>query len=148
MGKPVSGVFRHWRTQINFSPDHVSTASIVTEIDLSSVKLENPMQAAALVSRAWFDVDRYPAARFIAPDVRMLSGGGYLARGQLQLKGVTRPVDLRFDWRDDGESAHLSGKATVNRTWFRVGDGDWLTDSQVAFDVDVSVDAHLRAPEL
>ena len=79
MEQLASGVFRRWQTQINFSPDRLSTASIVAEIDPAGVTLENSTQAAALLSQAWFDVDRYPTARFIALDVRALSGGGITA---------------------------------------------------------------------
>lgn len=98
----------------------------------------------ALRGHEWFDTRRFRKARYQAQRFRALGEGRFSAEGRLTLKGITRPVRFVFSWTERGQGARLRGRATLKRTDFRVGEGEWASDETVALVVDVEVDLRLR----
>ena len=47
-----------------------------------------------LRSADFFDVGRYPAIRFTSSAIAADGPGRYLVRGQIEIRGVTRPIEL------------------------------------------------------
>jgi polyisoprenoid-binding protein YceI len=56
------------------------------------------------------------------------------------LKGVRRPVVLPFTLAVSGGEAKMQGSATLDRTAFNVGSGQWSSPDEVAKAVTVVVD--------
>ena len=77
-----------------------------------------------LLGASFFDVAKFPQARFTAARFRALGGNRYAADGSLSLRGTSKPVTLEFTWTP-GARPVLAGKATVSRLAFGVGGGDW-----------------------
>ncbi len=65
---------------------------------------------------------------------------GWVAAGELSLKGITLPVELAFQFAEDGESASFTGTADLKRLDFNVGTGDWTDTRWVGNEVRVKVD--------
>ena len=93
----------------------------------------------------WFSLGKWPEARFNAEQI-VRSGEGYAASGTLTLRGVTRPVVLKFRWTPaaGSESARLVGSAALERLAFGVGQGEWQDMAYVGNPVTVQVDIRLR----
>ncbi|MDE2488790.1 MAG: YceI family protein [Alphaproteobacteria bacterium] len=62
----------------------------------------------------------------------------YLAHGVLQLRGVSRPQELAFRLAIDGDKARANGSATLDRTAFGVGQGDFAATDQIPGKVSVT----------
>lgn len=73
-----------------------------------------------------------------------MSGEGYLAQGTLTLRGVARPVPVRFTFERlaDG-GARLTGSTTLSRLEFGVGQGEWTSTEWIGDAVEVSFDLRL-----
>lgn len=83
--------------------------------------------ASHLKSKDFFDVDSHPTARFVSTHV-MPASGGATVHGDLTIKGVTRPVELRVQFVGAGANP-MSKKlnfgfhatATIMRSEFGLG---------------------------
>ena len=67
---------------------------------------------------------------------------GFEALGKLTIRGVTRDTRVPFTFRTATENGaavgYMSGKTTLHRLDFGVGQGDWKATDQVGNDVEVS----------
>jgi polyisoprenoid-binding protein YceI len=68
-------------------------SSLTGAAKVASVDVKDENLAAHLASPEFFDVERYPELRFVSTDV---TGGGedLTVRGEITIKGVTKPVEL------------------------------------------------------
>lgn len=140
----VEGAFRRFTADIRFSPDALDRSRVSVTIDVASVDTGDPQRDQALPGYDFFDVDDHPRATFVAERFEHRGGDRYLARGQLTLRGVTRPVDLPFELDIDGESARVRGETSLDRTAFGVGQGEFAATDQVPAQVKIEVDIRAR----
>ena len=145
-GQPVTGEFRRWTARIRFSPDALEASSVEVTIDPSSIDSGDAQRDATLPTEDWLNTSAFPKAVFKAEQFRK-TAAGYVASGRLSLKGQTRPVRLEFNVKINGDTATASGRATVDRTAFGVGQGEYAGVDQIPANVDVKFDltAHRSA---
>jgi polyisoprenoid-binding protein YceI len=78
----------------------------------------------------WFDAEHYPQAVFKSTSIKRVANNRYQAQGTLQLRGKVQPVVLDFNLNIKGNKATAQGTASLDRTAFGVGQGEWAaTDS-------------------
>jgi polyisoprenoid-binding protein YceI len=136
-GEVFVGTLPGFSTRLRFDPAKLDAASLDVTIPLSDASIDNPDGTDALRGRDFFDVARFPQARFVARDFRRLDGNRYAADGTLTLRGASRPVTLEFTW-SPGARPVLAGSATVRRLDFGVGGGDWADTGLIPDEVAVS----------
>jgi polyisoprenoid-binding protein YceI len=71
-------------------------SSVLAEIDLASIDTGNEERDGDLRSARFFDVERYPTMTYRSKAVRP-EGGVFVIEGELNLRGVTRDVDLHVE---------------------------------------------------
>ena len=91
---------------------------------------------------------KFPQAHFTASQINR-TPAGYEAVGKLTIRGVTRDMRVPFTFRTATENGaatgYMSGKTSVRRLDYGVGQGDWKATDQVADEVDVSFALRLTA---
>ena len=136
----LAGRFTRFQTAIQFDPDSPAGGEIHAAIDLSSVTTKNDDANGNLPSASWFDIKSHPVAMFSATNISA-QGDGYLAQGELTLKGITNPADMRFTLDVNGDTARAEGTVTLSRMDYKVGTGsDFATEDWVRFPVTVNID--------
>jgi polyisoprenoid-binding protein YceI len=130
-GEALQGRFDRWRAEIVFSPQALDRSKVTVTIDLASVETGDAQRDAALPSPDWFDTAAHPQAVFTATKFEKTGPDRYLAHGTLQLRGVTRPQALAFRLKIDGDRAQATGSASLDRTAFGVGQGDFKGTDQI-----------------
>ncbi|WP_147652500.1 YceI family protein [Vulcaniibacterium gelatinicum] len=123
-GETFTGRFPDFSTRLRFDPKQLGQARLDVAIPLASATTGVADFDAELHGGAFFDVSRFPQARYTATRFRALGGNRYAADGVLTLRGVSKPVTLTFTWTP-GAKPVLAGKATVKRLEFGVGGGEW-----------------------
>lgn len=123
-GEVFVGRFPGFQTRLTFDPQALDMARLDVAIPLGGADTENLERDDTLKGGDFFDVARFPQARFSAGTFRSLGGNRYAADGTLSLRGVGKPVTLTFEWTP-GANPVLTGKATVRRLQFGIGGGDW-----------------------
>jgi cytochrome b561/polyisoprenoid-binding protein YceI len=144
-GEPVDGRFARWTANILFSPDALDASKIDVGIDLGSVDTGDGQRDGTLTGSDFFDTGRFARATYRASKFKALGGNRYRADGTLTLRGVSKSVPLNFTLDIDGDKARAKGSATIDRTSFGVGQGDYAGTSEIAGPVAVSFDFQATA---
>ncbi|MFI8719203.1 YceI family protein [Stenotrophomonas sp. NPDC077464] len=142
-GEVFTGSFPGFSTRISFDPANPAAGTLDVTIPLAGAKTGNGDRDSTLQTADFFDVARFATARYTAKGFTR-SGDKYVANGTLELRGVSKPVTFTFDWTP-GANPVLTGKATVKRLDFGVGQGDWKDTRNIPDDTAISTRVKLQA---
>ena len=123
MVSKIRGKFDNFSGAIVVAED--GAPSVHAEIAVDSVNTGNDQRDGHVKSAAFFDVEQYPVATFTSGAVES-NGDNYVLRGELTLKGVTRPVALDLDFygvnpgMGHGEVAGFEASVVLNRKDFGI----------------------------
>lgn len=136
MGAEVTGSFANWTAEIQFdeAPTEGSHGTVTVSIDTASLTLGSVTKQA--LEAEFFDATTHPTATFQAEILP--APEGYFAEGTLALRGVDQPVTLLFTLQIDGDSARMTGTATLDRRDFGMGQS-YGDETSVGFTVGVQV---------
>jgi polyisoprenoid-binding protein YceI len=147
LGGVFRGRFRDVQAQLLARDD---LARLEGTAKVASVDVNDENLAAHLQSPDFFDAERYPELRFAASDI-VLDGETVRVRGEITIKGVTRPVEVTGTISAPLTDAYgrerigLRLSTTVDRTDFGL---DWNMplpngDPALANDVVIVADLYL-----
>ncbi|HRD72203.1 MAG TPA: YceI family protein [Aquimonas sp.] len=128
-GEHFPGTFKQFAPRISFDPASATGQFDVT-IDLGSSSTDDSEWDSYLHGSNFFAVKTAPIARYRAERFEP-SAEGFVAHGELSLRGKTNPVDLRFTWAGDPSESVLDGEASLQRLDFNVGGGEWAEDETI-----------------
>jgi cytochrome b561/polyisoprenoid-binding protein YceI len=144
-GDAVQGRFNSWKADILFSPDALAKSKVTVTIDMTSAKTGDEQRDASLPSGDWFDAATHPKAVFTATSFEKTGEGAYVAHGALDMRGVKKPIDLPFKLKIVGDKAQMSGEASLDRTLFGVGQGEFTATDQVPAKVTIRVQLNAQS---
>ncbi len=103
--------------QVVFDMNSIATTSTGKGNDADTTS----KMAGHLKSDAFFDVAKYPEAKFVITSAAKESGTTYLVTGDLTIKGKTAPASFPVQVTQSAdEKAVISGTATIDRTVYDV----------------------------
>jgi cytochrome b561/polyisoprenoid-binding protein YceI len=137
-GQPIEGQFKRWDGDILFSPDALDKSKLTIRVDLASASTGDDQRDATLPTPDWFDATAYPTAVFTASRFKAMGRDRFVTNGTLTLRGVTKPVAVGFTLKITGDQAVAQGSATVDRTAFGVGQGEWAATDEIPAEVKLS----------
>ena len=91
----VQGRFAKLTGSLHADATDVSKSNIKVTTDASSVDTAVAPRDADLRSPNFFDVAKYPEITFAGTSIKK-DGNGYVAVGDLTIKGIAKPVTIRF----------------------------------------------------
>lgn len=141
-GAPFSGAFRRFGGEVCLAGDAV--ASIDVHLEPASVDTGLPELDTALGAGEFFSVNEHPSARFVSDRIERTEKG-FVARGTLTLKGISRPMDVAFTLEQVSDGYTVSGALVFNRLDFNVGTGQWSNTAWLGADVRVTYEARLSS---
>ena len=139
----VDGTFKSFNGSINTNNDDFSDASISFEIDVNSINTDNQKRDGHLKSEDFFYTEKYPKMTFHSTSFRKIKGNKYRLKGNLTMRGVTKPItlDVKFGGiANDGYGNTKAGfiiKGVINRIDFGVAwnakteHGGWTVGEEV-----------------
>lgn len=140
LGVNFEGRFRKWRANVVFRPADLAKSKAELDIDLASIDLASDDSENEVKGPLWFDMAKFPTARFVSTAIRSTGTDRYEVAGRLSLKGTTKDVVVPIALRKDaGGNTVAEGSFTVNRMEFRIGEGLWADPATVANEVAVRV---------
>jgi len=145
-GQPVEGRFDRFTAEIVLDPAALADSRIDVVIDTASIATGHKDRDAALRSASFFEVERWPTARFTSEEIVPEQGDRYLARGQLTIRDVTREATLPFELTigpdpdaADGMRAAAQGELSIARLDYGVGQGDFASTRTVGDEVVIRI---------
>jgi polyisoprenoid-binding protein YceI len=124
MVSKVRGRFTTFEGQIVTAENPLDSRATAT-IDLSSVDTGSETRDNDLRSENFFDAATHPKMTYHSTAIRP-DGDDYVVTGDLTIRGITRPVDLRVEVNGfgadpfGGTRAGFSARGEINRTDFGV----------------------------
>lgn len=129
--------FTRWDATLNLDPRNPGAASLVAEVDATSIETDYPDPAtldfnATLRGETWLDTARHPKMIFRSTKVTLTGPRTATITGDLTLRGVTRPVTLeaRFNggyasnpYDPGGARTGFSARGVLNRGDFGIDYG-------------------------
>jgi polyisoprenoid-binding protein YceI len=141
-GARFTGHFERFTADIAFDPAAPADCRFDVTINTASAQTGESQRDGLLKGQDFFWVERYPAASFRGSGCQPTESGFELG-GELTLRGVTRPVSVRFDFEPGPDGSRLTGATTLRRLDFGVGQGEWAATQWVGGDVTVRFDLAL-----
>ncbi len=137
-GTAIEGRFQTWTADILFSPKALDRSRVKVVIDMGSAATGDAQRDSSLPGESWFAAATNPKATFTASRFEQVGADRYVAHGTLELRGVSKPVDLRFRLKISGDRAEMDGQASLDRTAFGVGQGTFAATDQIPSEVVVA----------
>jgi polyisoprenoid-binding protein YceI len=149
-GAQNKGKFTKFPTALDASVDGATASKLDVTVDMTSMDTGDKDRDDNLRGADLFDVAKFNQAHFVATQITK-TATGFDALGKLTLRGVTRDQHVPFTLRTANEQGHavlyLTGKTTIHRLDYGVGQGDWKSTEWVGNDVVVSYSVRLAAAQ-
>jgi polyisoprenoid-binding protein YceI len=120
MVSKVRGNFTKFEGQIVTARNPLESTATAT-IDTNSLSTGNPQRDADITGENFLDVAHHPTMTFQSTGIRA-SDGEFIVEGDLTIKGITKPVELRTEVNGfgpdpyGGTRAGFSATGEINRT--------------------------------
>jgi polyisoprenoid-binding protein YceI len=141
-GAKFTGAFRRFQVRFDFDEAKPAAGRLEVTVETKSVDTSDADRDGILRSRDFFWCEQYPEAVFHAEKFER-DGAGWRASGELALRGVTRPVAVRFELAPGPMQLVMKGAADLRRLEFGVGQGEWSSTEWVGEEVGVLFDLKL-----
>ena len=145
-GAKNEGQFKKFPVTFDFAPDNLAASRLDVTVQMSSMDSGDKERDDTLAGADLFAVAKFPEARFTSTQLNK-AAAGFEAVGKLTIRGTTRDARIPFTFRTTAEQGqpvgYLTGKATIRRLDFGVGQGDWKSTEWVGNDVIVSYSLRL-----
>lgn len=126
MGVPMKGQFAKVQPNISFDAAQLDKSKIQLKLDTQSLQGFGPEALQAGKGEEWLNTAKFPSAEFVANRISK-QGAGFIAEGNLTVKGITKPVKIAFEQQNNV----LKGRFQFNRTQYALGTGSWGDTSVV-----------------
>ena len=144
-GAEFEGAWESWSAVIQFAVNDLGNSLFDVTVDTASGNTEDADRDSTLRDPEWFDTIDFPEAYYRANSF-VQAGNGFVANGQLIIKGAATPATLTFTVEEDGNSRLLKGTAQLNRLEHNVGTGEWEDTEWIGADVRVEVHVEAAVP--
>ncbi|MFH7765712.1 YceI family protein [Acinetobacter sp. BSP-28] len=117
----VKGKFEQVQSSMRFDPAAPQNASAQFLMDVNSLSLSKPSLEDMIFGEDLFYVEKYPTATFNSHEFVSLGNNQYRIKGDLTLRGITRPVILDTSLKpnpSDPQLIDVQSKTVLNRSDF------------------------------
>jgi len=124
MVSKVHGRFTKWTGKLEVDDKNPANSRVEVQIDAASIDTQEAPRDAHLRSADFLEVEKYPYITFKSTSIEPVSKDRYKAKGDLTIRGVTRPVELDVEYAGrvkdpwGGERLGFSARTSLNRKEF------------------------------
>jgi polyisoprenoid-binding protein YceI len=151
MVSKIRGAFTNWTGTFELDEHDPGRFNVDVKIDAASIDTKEPSRDVHLRSADFFDVERFPHIGFRSTSLSR-AGEEYDVRGELTIRGITRPVSLHV--LDGGRARHpmlgdlragFSAHTSIQRADFGLTWNSVLESGGLALGDKVEIDIELQA---
>jgi polyisoprenoid-binding protein YceI len=137
--------------ELDFDPERPERSSVRATLDTPSIDTGQTMRDRHLRSADFLETEAFPTIEFASTAIEPRGGDRFTIRGDLTIRGVTRPVDLDAalggvvaDWQGGGRRAAFSARTTIDReefglTWnVALEQGGWLVSREIGIEIELA----------
>lgn len=135
-GIAVNGTFDGWRSELVFSPDKLGTSSLKSTIQVSSIKTGIGLRDEHLKGETYFHADSFKAIQVVSAKL-YLKGNDYAGLFHVTIKGVTKDIEIPFQFNQLADEAEFKGSFVLNRRDFGVGGKSLTMSDEVTVTIEI-----------
>ena len=151
MVSKVRGAFTKWSGTLQFDERAPEQAELDVTIDAASIDTHEKQRDDHLRSPDFFDAANHPSLTFRAKGAEKKGEGRYVVRGELTIRGTTRPVDLDVEYAGrakdpwGGERVAFEARTSINRKDFGLSWNQALETGGVLVGEKVEINLEVQA---
>lgn len=146
----VAGSFDKFKASIDINYEQPEKSSVTASVETASVNTANEARDKHLRSADFFDVEKYPEISFKSTKVKPLGDDTFEVSGNLNMKGVSKPVTFKVELLGTvvdpkaGEKAGFEAIFKIDRTQFGMEPSAFLGNEVT---LTIAVEAARAKPE-
>jgi polyisoprenoid-binding protein YceI len=141
-GVDFDGEWMLWSAEMRFDGDRLDDSSFDVNVVVSGVETNDDDRDQTLLDMEWFDATAHPEVFYRAVEFAETEDG-YVAYGNIIVKGLAFPASLNFNVSVADGRYELDGTIDLDRLVLQIGTGEWADPTCVGQFVAVSV--HVEA---
>ena len=134
----VDGSLSGLKSTILFDKNNLASSSIRASVDPKTIKTGIKLRDKDLQKEKYLNSDNYSLITFRSEKIQK-NGNGYLAFGDLTLKGTTRRVEIPFSFSEKGNHGVFKANFDIQRQDFKVGKTGGSIGNTININLDVPV---------
>jgi polyisoprenoid-binding protein YceI len=127
----VNGSFQSFDATLNSDGDDFANATVTFSADVNSISTNIIDRDNHLKSADFFDAENYPKINFNSTSVEKADGNSYVMNGDLEIRGISRPISLSVEYNGEDEDAYGQTKVGFDMEG-KINRKDWGLDFNVA----------------
>ena len=146
----VTGTFKTFSGAVTSETGEFDNASVSFKIDVNSVDTNQAQRDAHLKNSDFFESDKYPEINFESTSFKKLSDEDYKLVGNLTMRGVTKPVELKAEFGGSAKDNYGNIKygfevsGIINRKEFGVSFNGLTETGGLALGEDIKLIANIQ----
>ncbi len=146
----VSGSFKNFQAEVETSEKDFSTAQINLTAEMESITTNNEQRDAHLRNADFFEVEKFPELKFKSTKIEKTGSDTYDLYGELTLKGIAKPVNLRVEFNGavkdpwGGERAGFVITGEINRSEWGISFNGVLETGGVVLGEEVKIHSEIE----
>jgi polyisoprenoid-binding protein YceI len=135
----VHGNFSDLKATIQFNEKDLPGSSISASIGAETVSTGIGLRNSDLRKKEeWLNAPKFPLVSFRSRKIQK-TDAGYMAHGDLTLKGITKPVEIPFTFTGNGSTGLFKGQFLIKRQDFNIGKPGGSVGEEITINLEVPV---------
>jgi polyisoprenoid-binding protein YceI len=134
-----SGQFPKLEGAIVMEGDDATKAKLTVTIDMTALTSDNPMLTGHLKNADFFEVKKYPEAKFESTKVEVTGDHEYKVTGDLTMHGKTAPITFPLKMSEKDGVRTLAGEWKLDRTKWGITYGKGMINDEVDMSVSIKL---------
>jgi polyisoprenoid-binding protein YceI len=146
----VSGKFDQFEAEVQTEDENFETAQIEARIKTASINTGNQNRDEHLRNSDFFEVEQHPEILFTSTKIEKLDNENFVLKGNLTLKGITKPVQWNVEYSGvtkdpwGGERAGFLITGKINRNEFGLSFNAALETGGVVLGEEVKINGEVQ----
>ena len=132
----VNGSLGNLKTTLLFSPDHLSTSSLKGTVDVNTINTGISARNSHLKKPEYFNADTFKIIELVSEKL-YIKGAGYAGMFKVTIKGVTKEMEIPFEFNKNGNEAEFKGSFDLNRRDFGVGGKSMMMSDDLTVSISI-----------
>jgi polyisoprenoid-binding protein YceI len=112
----VTGAFTTFEGEAETSAEDFSDAKIRFSANADSIDTNQARRDGHLKSPEFFDAENFLKLEFVSTSFSKVSGNDYTLKGNITIKGVTQPIELKVEYGGTAKDSYGQTKAGFDLT--------------------------------
>ncbi|HMR09032.1 MAG TPA: YceI family protein [Polyangiaceae bacterium] len=137
------GSFKEFTGSVDLVEGDLTKSSVNVEIKMASLAIEPEKLAGHLKNSDFFDVEKFPTAKFVSTSVKAGGdkGASHTVTGNLTMRGTEKSISFPATIKVEGDTVSVNAEFAINRKDFGIvypGKPDDLIKDEVAIKLTIA----------